>query len=131
MPASNLILIADDQPHILMALEHLAKSVDDVTCLTAHDGPQAVRKAIERQPRLVVIATQMPIIDGHTAARMIRDQWQADRHDGQIWLTAGQLDENALEDAVSAGADQLLTHPFDPVCIVDTLRKLIEPAPAD
>jgi CheY-like chemotaxis protein len=125
MSGQYLILIAEDQPHILMALEHLVQSVPDTIIITAQDGPHAVNKALNRKPHLVILAASLPQIDGHLAARMIRDQWDEQNHRGKIWLTAGQLEKTSQTDAQEAGADQIITNPFDPNLVVDLLKQAV------
>lgn len=125
MPGKYLILIAEDQPRILMALEHLVQSIPNAVIIAAQDGSHAVHKALNRKPQLAILSTNLPLIDGHLAARMIRDQWDQQSHHGQIWLTAGQLDPNRPQDIQQTGANQLITYPFDPNLIADLLKQAI------
>lgn len=126
MTGKYLILIADDQPHILLALEHLVQDIDDVCVITANDGAHAVNKALNRKPHLAVLSTRLPQIDGILAARMIRDQWDEQGHAGQIWLSAGNLDTPNAVDLSACGAHHVLTHPFDPVLVVEQINQALQ-----
>jgi len=123
MPEPPLALIADDQPHILLALDHLVRTAGDVQVITVNNSHEAIHLATQRLPALVMIGLTIPQIDAYTACRMIRDQWQ--QHPGQIWLIAGQLLETDPDYAREAGADRVITNPFDPNLVVDLVRQAL------
>jgi len=66
------ILIADDKRHIRLELRHLIEAHDgwDV-CAVAEDGVQAVNRAIQFRPDLVILDLAMPELNGFEAARQI------------------------------------------------------------
>jgi DNA-binding NarL/FixJ family response regulator len=66
------ILIADDNPRIRSALRNLLEQDEDwKVCAEANDGGEAVQRAKETSPDLVVMDFQMPVMDGLQAAREI------------------------------------------------------------
>ena len=66
------ILIADDQPMIRRVLRALVeKHVGWQVCGEAENGFEAVRKATELKPDLIILDMAMPIMDGVRAAREI------------------------------------------------------------
>jgi DNA-binding NarL/FixJ family response regulator len=67
------ILIADDSPHVRRALRNLVEEHDEnwEVCGEATDGRQAVQRAKETNPDLIVIDFQMPVMDGLHAATEI------------------------------------------------------------
>jgi DNA-binding NarL/FixJ family response regulator len=66
------ILIADDNPHIRHALRHLIEQDPEWrVCGEAVDGKDAVRKARQLTPDLIVLDFLMPGMNGLEAAREI------------------------------------------------------------
>jgi CheY-like chemotaxis protein len=66
------ILIADDKQHIRRELRHLIEAHQgwDV-CTEAEDGVQAVNRAKQFRPDLVILDLAMPELNGFEAARQI------------------------------------------------------------
>ena len=68
------ILLADDQPLLLSALETILGAQDDITvAATAADGAEAVEKARAHRIDVAVLDIRMPVLDGIAAARTIME----------------------------------------------------------
>lgn len=66
------ILIADDSTLIRRALRNLLEQVADwEVCAEAVDGREAIQRARDTSPDLIVLDFQMPVLDGLQAAREI------------------------------------------------------------
>ena len=67
------ILVADDNPALRSSLSEMLTSSHDgwVICAEAENGRQAVSKAIDLRPDVVVLDLSMPVMDGLEAAREI------------------------------------------------------------
>jgi DNA-binding NarL/FixJ family response regulator len=67
------ILIADDSPLVQTSLTQLLESYCDnwKVCGLAATGRQAVEKAVESQPDLIILDLKMPLMDGLTASVII------------------------------------------------------------
>ena len=63
------ILIADDNPSVRTALRHLLEASGEWEVIDAENGQQAVAKAQELRPHVVLLDLVMPVMDGLTAAR--------------------------------------------------------------
>jgi DNA-binding NarL/FixJ family response regulator len=69
------VLVVDDQRLVREGISSLLDIQDGVTVLgTAVDGLEAVEKAIELSPDIVLMDVRMPIMDGIAATRQIRQQ---------------------------------------------------------
>jgi DNA-binding NarL/FixJ family response regulator len=67
------ILIVDDNPHLRGALrKFLEKRPDWVIAGEASDGVEAVEKAAELKPDVILMDVTMPRLSGFTATRLIR-----------------------------------------------------------
>jgi CheY-like chemotaxis protein len=65
------ILIADDNPAVRTALRQLLETVDSWEVIDAQNGQEAVAKAQELRPNLIILDLVMPVMDGLVAARVL------------------------------------------------------------
>jgi DNA-binding response OmpR family regulator len=79
------ILVCDDEPYILMALTD-AVEMEGYECVTAINGKEALQKARETLPDLIMLDIMMPFMDGFEVCREPRPTHDA-RHP-LIMLTA-------------------------------------------
>jgi two-component system sensor histidine kinase/response regulator len=95
-------------------LERLGCTVE-----VASNGAEGVAACQERQFDIVLMDLQMPVMDGMTATRKIRD-WETSRHTPIIALTANAMtgDRELCE---AAGMDGYLTKPIE----VERLRSVL------
>ena len=110
------ILVCDDEPYILMALTD-AVEMEGYECVTAINGKEALQKARETLPDLIMLDIMMPFMDGFEVCRELKAD-AATRDIPVIMLTAKsqQID---IQKGKDAGADDYITKPFRP----STLRK--------
>lgn len=70
------ILHADDNQTFRKAVKHFLDELPGVTCVgQAQDGPEALAKAEELQPDLVLLDIAMPTMNGMEVARVIQS-WE-------------------------------------------------------
>ena len=110
LPNNPLILIAEDNPANLLLLEnHLRPRGCRV--IFAHDGQEAIDRAITEQPALILMDIQMPVIDGLEATRRLRAN-SATAAIPIITLTALAMPEDSLR-CLEAGANAYLSKPLN------------------
>jgi two-component system, NarL family, response regulator NreC len=69
------ILIADDSRPFRTFLKTLLERHDDWSvCGVAKNGDEAVQKAVELKPDLILLDIEMPKLDGLSACRLIRER---------------------------------------------------------
>ncbi len=121
------ILVVDDSALNRDLVERLL-TLEGTQVALAGDGQQAVQLLQTPSPAYdaVLMDVQMPVMDGRTATRVIRDRLGL-RDLPIIALTAGVLAEErqAIRDA---GVDAVLTKPLDLEQLVATLQRLIPAA---
>ena len=70
---AKTILIVDDNAHIRLALCELFKRESDFeVCGEAENGKEAIAKALELHPDLMVLDLSMPVMNGLDAARELK-----------------------------------------------------------
>ena len=65
------ILIAEDNPTVKTALRMLLEGAGPFEIIVAENGQEAVAKAQELKPKLIILDLVMPVMDGLKAARQI------------------------------------------------------------
>jgi CheY-like chemotaxis protein len=118
----DVVLIADDEEDIIRFVE-INLRLEGLDVITAHDGEEALRKALNERPSLILLDAMMPRMDGYEVCAKLR----ADERTFQmpiIMLTAKSLEaDRAL--ARSVGADDVIIKPFDPTELVDKVKTLL------
>lgn len=125
-PAPTILIVEDDpetRQFYSAALARAGFRVDQ-----AHNGHQALEKALKSPPDLVLTDIAVPGIDGIELCRRLR----ADERTRAIPLLAitGYGDRHYLDRVRIAGADQVLTKPCDAELLVTEARRLLSQTPA-
>ena len=99
------VLVVDDQAMVREGLITLLDAVPDIDVVgEAADGAEAIEKAKQLRPDVVLLDVRMPVMDGLEAARHILS---ADGGPHVLMLTTFDLDEYVYE-ALRAGASGFL-----------------------
>lgn len=121
--ADKKILIVDDEPHILVALEFLI-SQQGYQVKKARNGRNALEILATFTPNLAVLDVMMPEMDGFELAKAIRSQ-EALSDTTIIFLTAKGTQEDRFK-GYATGAEVYITKPFDNEDLINTINELIE-----
>jgi DNA-binding response OmpR family regulator len=116
------VLIADDEPNILTALEFLLKRAGyDVR--TATNGEEALALVESYAPDLVLIDIMMPGKSGYEVCQRIRERsdW---RHIKIVMVTAKGR-EAEISKGLSLGADLYVTKPFSTQELIAAVDRLL------
>ena len=105
------VLVVEDHPVNRMILEAWMGSAGHRTS-TAENGQLAVDMAMNQRFDLIIMDVNMPIMDGLTATRMIREGAGANVDTPIVVLSASARNEDH-EAGMSAGADAYLNKPID------------------
>jgi DNA-binding response OmpR family regulator len=120
----ELVLVADDDRDIVRFLE-VNLVIEGIEVVTAHDGKDALAKALELQPNLILLDVMMPGMDGYEVCSKLRADPRGARIP-VIMLTAKSLQTDRIV-GLNAGADDYVIKPFEPLELVarvtDTLRR--------
>jgi signal transduction histidine kinase len=116
------LLVADDEPDMLRFLKSQLQSHYHV--LEAVDGQQAIEKATQFLPDLILLDMMMPEKDGLQACRELRER--ASTQSIPIVLLTARADEQTKMAALSAGASDFLTKPFSTTELHVRIKNLVE-----
>jgi DNA-binding response OmpR family regulator len=114
-----VVLVVDDDRDIVRFVE-LNLRLEGFEVVVANDGQDALDLALVVQPSLIVLDTMMPRMDGYEVCSRLRDQ-RPDAPIPVIMLTAKSLDADRAM-ALTAGADDWVTKPFDPADLVSKVK---------
>jgi DNA-binding response OmpR family regulator len=123
---SHKILIADDEPNILVSLEFLMKR-EGYEVIVARDGVEALEAIRRERPRLVLLDVMMPRKTGFEVCQELRATEGEDRTQ-VLMLTAKGRDTDVAK-GMALGADAYMTKPFSTRELVVKVREMLEGAP--
>jgi pilus assembly protein CpaE len=117
------ILVVDADPTVQRALGNaLAQSGYDV--LASGEGPEALRIARSERPSLVLVAANLPGVDGYTVVARLRMEDGPSTHTPAILLLP-ENEPEARSKALRSGADDYLIKPFHPAELMARMRSLL------
>jgi len=123
---SAKILVADDSATIQTVIE-LTFSREDVELIPARSGEEAIRKAKEVGPDLMLLDTAMPDMSGYEVCRALK----ADpaMRDLPVILLAGPSDEGASSKGQIVEASDVVTKPFESLELITKVKQLLDARP--
>jgi len=119
---STKILIADDEPNILISLEFLMKR-EGYTVLLARDGQEALDVIVRERPQLVLLDVMMPIKTGFDVCHEVRAN-EALKDTCIVMLTAKGRDTDVAK-GLALGANAYMTKPFSTKELVQKVQELL------
>ena len=120
--APKTLLIVDDEPtNIELIQELVAEATLPVRVLTAGNGHEALARAREAGPDLILLDLKMPGMDGWEVVRRLK----ADPATARIHIVAltAQSMPGDREAALSAGCDEYMSKPVDLHALLAVLRE--------
>jgi len=122
MKMTRRIVIAEDEPNIVLSLEFLLKKAGHDVSI-ARDGETALRLAREARPDLIVLDLMLPLVNGFEVCHRIRED-PALRETKVLMLTArGRQSEVAR--GLEAGANAYMTKPFATRDLLNAVAELL------
>lgn len=119
---TKTVLIADDEPNIVVSLEYLLEK-NGYVVKVARNGEEALTCVEQFRPDLILLDVMLPLRNGFEVCQKIRQtpEWQDTRI---IMLTAKGRDTEVSK-GLALGADAYITKPFSTKGLVAEVRKLL------
>lgn len=112
------ILVVDDDPVSQLVASYTLDRVGH-HCVTSSTGEQVVSLVRDESIDLVLMDCRMPVVDGQTATRHLRQAG----FQGPIIAVTAETSEHERLTCLAAGMDDFLTKPVSPAKLVDTVAK--------
>jgi len=120
--SSPLVLVVEDDPETRQFYTE-ALQRDGFVVEQAHNGHQALHKALEMDPDLILTDIAVPGIDGIELCRRLRADSRT--HEIPVLAISGYGDRQYADRARMAGVNRMLAKPCDADFIVDEARRLL------
>jgi len=115
------ILVVDDEPDILEFMEYNLKQ-ENYEVFKASNGKEAITKAINEHPDLIILDIMMPEQDGIETCRQLRGMAEF-KNTMIAFLTARNEDYSQIA-GFEVGADDYITKPIKPRVLVSRINAL-------
>jgi len=121
---SKKVLVVDDEPNIVAALEFLLEK-NGYQVRVAANGEQALEELDAFAPDLVLLDVMVPKVSGYEVCQRMRAQpkWR----DIKIVMLSARGREVEVEKGMSLGADLYVTKPFSSAELVAAIGELMSP----
>ncbi len=121
---THTVLIADDEPNILVSLEYLMKR-EGHTVLLARDGIEALALIRSARPALVLLDVMMPGKNGWEVFQAVRaDEALAGT---KILMLSAKGRDTDIAQGLGVGADGYMTKPFSTQALAARVRAMLGP----
>jgi DNA-binding response OmpR family regulator len=122
MMTKKKILVVEDEAELTRAIQiRLEQAGYEV--LIAYDGKEALEKAREENPDLIVLDLMLPKIDGYKVCRMLKFD-EKYKKIPVVMLTA-RAQEKDEDLGYEVGADVFITKPFKYQVLLTKIRELL------
>ena len=116
------VLIADDEPNIVISLEFLLRR-EGFEVLVAVDGEEALARARAERPDLVLLDVMMPKMNGFDVCQALRADPELAAM--RILMLTAKGRETEVSKGLGLGADAYVTKPFSTKELVMQVRSLL------
>jgi DNA-binding response OmpR family regulator len=123
---SHKVLIADDEPNIVISLEYLMKRAGYEVHI-ARDGQEAIDVIRREHPRLVLLDVMMPRKSGFDVCQELRADAQI--KDTLVLMLTAKGRDTDVDKGLGVGADAYMTKPFATKELVAKVAEMLGAAP--
>lgn len=116
------LLLVDDHPNFLVIVGLMLR--DEFEVVTAVDGADAVRKATEHHPDLILMDLMMPVMDGLQAIAALRQE--PTTREIPVLVVTARSDSASERAARDAGCMDVVVKPFEKVQLLEKVRALLD-----
>lgn len=118
----KILIVDDDQDIVDLVKYNLEK--EGYKCYTANDGEQAVAKALDKLPDLILLDIMMPNMDGIEACRIIKENDKL--KDIFIAFLTARGEEYSEIAGFEVGADDYITKPIKPRVLLSRIKAILK-----
>jgi DNA-binding response OmpR family regulator len=120
---SKTVLIADDEPNIVISLEYLLQR-EGYHVLVARDGQEALDTVDLMRPDLVLLDVMLPKVSGFEVCQKLRANPSLNRM--RILMLTAKGRDVEMSKGMALGADAYITKPFSTQDLLAQIRAQLE-----
>jgi two-component system alkaline phosphatase synthesis response regulator PhoP len=120
--AKGKILVVDDEIYIVHILD-FSLGMEGYEVLTALDGEQALEKARQEHPDLIVLDIMMPKLDGYETCKLLKSDDNTKSIPVILLSAKGRNVDQKV--GFEVGADDYITKPFSPRKLVERINAIL------
>jgi CheY-like chemotaxis protein len=117
------VMIVDDDEDIRLVSELAARRIGKWDVILATTGEEALDRARDRQPDVILLDVMMPGMDGPTTLAKLREEPKTAKIP-VIFLTA-KVQKQEVESYLALGAMGVILKPFDVMTLPDEVRRIV------
>ena len=121
---NRLILVVEDSPTHMRFITDTLKGEGYSRIITAADGEEALVKAAEQKPHLMILDVILPGKNGYQVCRQIRNA--PDTHNIRVLMLTSKDQDSDRFWGMKQGADVYMTKPCDRADLLRHVAKLME-----
>lgn len=117
------ILVVDDEPDYLSTIQ-CRLEWHNYEVVTAGNGKEALEKALSEKPALILLDTNMPIMNGHEVLERLRNT--PELKETPVIMVTALCDVKDITKASSFGISDYVAKPFNFAELMEKIEKAIE-----
>ena len=124
VPVLTRILYVEDQPDIQAIAQLALETVGGFTVEICSSGEEAIEKASDFAPDLILLDVMMPGIDGPTTLKALRELKQTSTT--PVIFMTGRVQPQEIQRFKELGALDVIPKPFDPMTLSEQVMAIWE-----
>ena len=117
------ILIVDDEPDIIQTLQDRLE-MNGYIVITANNGREGLKKAVEEKPDIMLLDVIMPVMDGLEMLEAVRKHPEV--KDCSIIMVTARSQTQDITRAKACGIDDYVVKPFDLSELLEKIENITE-----
>jgi two-component system alkaline phosphatase synthesis response regulator PhoP len=117
------ILVAEDEADIRELVAFSLTNIGGFQVIKAKNGAEAVEKAREETPDLILMDVRMPQMTGYEACAMLKEI--PETKDIPVVFLSAKGQEQEIQEGMKAGAEEYILKPFAPDILTDKVREIL------
>lgn len=123
MVEKRRILLVDDEPSIVKMISKRLE-VEGFEVAVSMDGQEALNKARQEKPNLIILDLMLPKLNGYQICAMLKRDMKY--HEIPIIMFTARAQEKDEKLGYESGADAYLRKPLKTQKLLDTIKQLLE-----
>ena len=120
---STKILLVDDEPDLIDTIQCRLEANNFIVS-TATNGEEGLLKAADDKPDLILLDTNMPVMNGHEMLERLRKS--PDLKNIPVIMCTALCEAHDIATAMSHGISDYVTKPFDYADLIEKISNALE-----